>query len=107
MALHELATNAIKHGALSQEGGRVSLVWQAGSGIDGLLLRWQESGGPPVAAPSRTRFGTTLIRVMPARSLGSTVLDYRPDGLFWELSCGRTRYRSRAVARRRRMIPPT
>jgi PAS domain S-box-containing protein len=93
MALHELATNAIKHGALSQEGGRVSLVWQTGpreggQGTDGLLLRWQESGGPPVAAPSRTGFGTTLIRDIPARSLGPTVLDYRPEGLFWELSCG-------------------
>ena len=88
MALHELATNAIKHGALSQEGGEVSLIWEAGPATDGLLLRWIESGGPPVAEPSRTGFGTTLIRDIPARSLGPTVLDYRAEGLFWELRCG-------------------
>jgi len=89
MALHELATNAIKHGALSCEGGLVSLTWEVTQGPNGpsMVLRWQESGGPEVVAPRHNGFGTTLIRDIPARSLGETVLDYRPEGLLWELHC--------------------
>jgi len=89
MALHELATNALKHGALSVEGGVVTLTWslKQPSGAPGLLLRWQESGGPPVEPPTRTGFGTTLIRDIPKRSLGDALLEYRPEGLLWELRC--------------------
>lgn len=89
MALHELATNALKHGALSVEGGLVTLNWHMTqhNGAPGMVLRWAEIGGPLVEPPTRTGFGTTLIRDIPGRSLGDTVLDYRPDGLVWELRC--------------------
>ena len=59
LILHELATNAIKHGALSNDDGRVSISWQRHD--DHVRLDWRESGGPPVLAPQRRGFGTTLI----------------------------------------------
>lgn len=90
MALHELATNSLKHGALSCDGGKVMLGWELTQRDAGqrLAFRWLESGGPPVAAPTRTGFGTTLIRDIPARSLGETRLEFLPGGLLWELQCG-------------------
>lgn len=61
MVLHELSTNAVKYGALSVEGGRVELSWALSE--DGRLdITWREQGGPPVARPSRTGFGTKLIQ---------------------------------------------
>jgi len=72
LALHELATNAAKYGALSRPGGRVELRWKAQSGQ--LILNWRESGGPPVVAPSRRGFGSRLLE----------------DGLFSDLD-GHTR----------------
>lgn len=80
LAIHELATNASKYGALSAEGGRVRLTWS----IDGeeLEVRWQESGGPQVSPPERTGFGTRLLEQGLARELrGSVRADYRPEGL--------------------------
>ncbi|UMY16947.1 PAS domain-containing protein [Methylobacterium organophilum] len=83
MALHELATNAVKYGALSNEEGRVILNWE----VDGvaeprLLVRWEEIGGPPVTPPSRRGFGSRLIeRVLAAELEGSARLDYRRQGL--------------------------
>jgi len=59
LVLHELATNAIKYGALSVPGGRVALQWRLSP--DGLLICWREAGGPPVAAPERVGFGSRLI----------------------------------------------
>ncbi len=54
MALHELATNAVKYGALSVPGGRVSLTWETGVGPDPwLAMEWSEAGGPPVVPPTR------------------------------------------------------
>jgi two-component sensor histidine kinase len=60
LALHELATNAAKYGALSRPEGRVELRWQAQDGQ--LSLNWRESGGPPVVAPSRRGFGSRLLQ---------------------------------------------
>ena len=80
MALHELVTNAAKHGALSTGTGRVTLNW----GIDGdfLDLCWRESDGPPVQAPTRRGFGLTLIEHSLAASSGGHVdLDFAPQGL--------------------------
>src|SRR5690606_181074 len=63
LALHELCTNAVKYGALSQPEGRVTLLWTIGEGADGLLrLAWREDGGPPVTAPSKVGMGTQLLR---------------------------------------------
>ena len=78
MALHELATNAVKHGALSVPGGRVSLSWSADDDDDaaaGLLrLCWREAGGPPVAAPpTRRGFGSRVLEATLRGQLGGTV----------------------------------
>ena len=63
MALHELCTNAVKYGALSAPEGHVRIRWQRRADASGprLRLEWQESGGPPVSAPTRRGFGTRLV----------------------------------------------
>ena len=84
IALHELATNAVKYGALSADMGRVLIDWikQAAPDGDLLALRWREVGGPPVAPPTRKGFGLRMIERGLAHELGGEVrLDYRPDGL--------------------------
>lgn len=86
MALHELATNAAKHGALSVPGGRVSVTWRAAEGAQGdraLELDWTESGGPPVAGPPRRRgFGSVLLtRGLKGQLGGEVALDFAPGGL--------------------------
>jgi PAS domain S-box-containing protein len=70
LVLHELTTNAIKYGALSNLEGRVHITWGAkGDGRDSqLIFHWREQGGPPVVAPKRQGFGSTLLRVADARS---------------------------------------
>lgn len=81
LALHELATNAAKYGALSIPEGRVALGWIALP--DGRVeIAWRESSGPPVAPPRAEGFGSTLIRNAFAAA-GSTevVIDYEPEGL--------------------------
>jgi two-component sensor histidine kinase len=81
LALHELATNAMKHGALSVPQGRVSLVWSLcpnGTGGD-LLLEWVESGGPTVAPPTRRGLGSRLLVQQPG--LDEVNLSYDPTGL--------------------------
>lgn len=80
MAFHELASNAVKYGALSNDTGRVSLVWHDGD--DKLLLAWRESGGPPVKPPERRGFGSRLIEQGLAREMeGVAQLDFEPSGL--------------------------
>jgi PAS domain S-box-containing protein len=86
LALHELATNAGKYGALSTDRGRVDVCW----GIDGdsLVMSWTERDGPPVSAPKRRGFGTTVIETMANHSLDGVVdLDYAPSGVTWRLAC--------------------
>jgi PAS domain S-box-containing protein len=61
MVLHELATNATKHGALSAADGRVRLSWRRDEAEGVLRLRWEETGGPPVAHPTRLSFGSRVI----------------------------------------------
>ncbi|MBB3896694.1 PAS domain S-box protein [Roseococcus suduntuyensis] len=82
MTLHELTTNAAKHGALSVPGGEVDVEWRR-SPSGGLLLSWHERGGPPVAGPPKRRgFGATLIEATMRRQLGGEMhLDWRPEGL--------------------------
>lgn len=88
LALHELATNAAKYGALSTQTGWVTLTWTVeGEGEDASFsLCWQEQGGPEVSLPMRKGFGSTLIE----RSLRSyfrarVATDYRRDGLVFQL----------------------
>ncbi len=86
MALHELATNALKYGALSVDEGQVQVDWEVADGA--FVMDWIETGGPPVEEPTRKGFGTSVIRDIPIASLdASAQLDYRPDGLRWHLSC--------------------
>ncbi|WP_309090424.1 HWE histidine kinase domain-containing protein [Phenylobacterium sp.] len=84
LALHELATNAAKYGALSAVGGRVDLIWDVVSedGATKLRLDWRESGGPPVEPPKRTGFGTRLIeRGLSADLQGRVTIEYLPAGV--------------------------
>jgi PAS domain S-box-containing protein len=103
MVLHELATNAAKHGALSAAGGRVELRWRAGrrAGDDGRLrLRWAETGGPRLAAPpSRRGFGTRVIDNTVRGQLGGTVeRRWEQSGLVVEVAVPLTRATSDADA---------
>ena len=80
LALHELATNAAKYGALSTPAGRVELSWTVEG--EALRLTWRETGGPPAAKPARTGFGTRLIqRGLTAELKAVVAMDYRPEGL--------------------------
>lgn len=81
MVLHELATNAMKYGALSVVTGKVSVLWEMGH--DGhVTIDWRESGGPEVSKPMRKGFGSRLVSDAVPRQLGGTVsLDYDPAGL--------------------------
>lgn len=97
LAFHELATNAIKYGALSNETGTVELCCQVrGAGDDAeLLLQWIERGGPPVTRPERQGFGTRLICTATGRSLqGSAMLDFPVTGAVWTLVAPLTSVRS-------------
>jgi two-component sensor histidine kinase len=74
MILHELATNAVKHGALSTPQGRLAIVWRQEPGSGDLRLRWAERGGPAIAAPpTRQGFGSRLVEQTTANQLGGTV----------------------------------
>lgn len=78
LLVHELATNAVKHGALGAETGRISVSWSLGGGQ--LRLDWRETGGPPARAPARIGFGSRLIH----RGLtgnGGVEPHYGPEGL--------------------------
>lgn len=82
LALHELATNAAKYGALSVAAGRVDVSWRVSSDpVPRLAFTWREVGGPTVVPPSRTGFGSKLIERTLASSLAANVaLAYPPDG---------------------------
>ena len=91
MALHELATNASKYGALSVDQGRVAIAWRLdeGSGTAGrFVMTWTESDGPPVVAPKRRGFGTTVIGRMVKMSLDcDATADFAPAGFSWRIDC--------------------
>lgn len=77
LLLHELATNALKYGALSKPTGRVAVTWQVKD--DELNLHWRETGGPPAAEPTRRGFGSRLIK-MGLIGTGGVALRYLPTG---------------------------
>jgi PAS domain S-box-containing protein len=84
LAIHELATNAVKHGALALPAGRVSITWNGPDEKSLLDLHWHETDGPPVAAPTRTGFGHTVIKDMIARGLDANVeMNFARTGLSW------------------------
>jgi two-component sensor histidine kinase len=86
MAIHELATNATKYGALSLPGGRVDIRW-ACDGDESFSFDWRESGGPPVSEPSRRGFGSRLTeRVVSDLFKGEAKIHFRPDGVVFSLN---------------------
>ena len=81
LAIHELATNAAKFGALSVAGGSVTVCWTQ---VNDTLakIEWVESGGPPVSKPQRRGFGTDLIEKIVAHELRHPVdLEFQPEGV--------------------------
>ncbi len=88
MALHELATNAAKYGALSNSVGRVSISWQVTDDTKPrFLMSWLEDGGPKVIAPARAGFGQIVIgRMAEAAVQGAAEIRYGDAGLSWNLS---------------------
>ena len=90
LALHELATNAAKHGALSIPTGNVRVSWafeDVGAHPRPLRLSWAEMGGPPAAAPSKRGFGYVVIERMAASAVsGEATMEFAPEGLRWVLS---------------------
>jgi len=85
LALHELATNSVKYGALSSDEGRLDVNWRSAGGV--VTLNWTEDGGPPVRAPSQQGFGTKIINTTIKHQIGGDVsMDWRPQGLNCTLS---------------------
>jgi PAS domain S-box-containing protein len=88
LALHELVTNAIKHGALSCEGGTVRVEWNfhREDGRENLRFTWRENCSQPLAPPTRSGFGGTVLeRVVPGSLRGSARLEFSPSGISWTL----------------------
>jgi PAS domain S-box-containing protein len=87
LALHELATNAIKYGALSNIDGRVAVNWSLNG--DQFEMRWIESGGPPVVEPARRGFGTKLIQMLGSSLRGKAQIIFDPAGLKFSVTTSR------------------
>lgn len=85
LALHELATNAAKHGALTTPAGTVAIEWQPANADGATRLAWREQNGPRVAPPTRRGFGHTVLERMAASLGGDASLEFRPEGLRWSL----------------------
>jgi PAS domain S-box-containing protein len=100
LALHELATNALKHGALSVEHGRLSIGWSFVRSGGSLTVEWRENGGPLIRGqPSRQGFGTILLRQVVESQLGGTIdLLWLQDGLFCQLSLPGDTWQTSGVA---------
>ena len=87
LALHELATNAVKYGALSNNNGQVRVEWFLEA--DNFVFVWKETGGPSVRQPERTGFGSRLIKMLGISLQGSATIDYQPDGVVFEARTSR------------------
>jgi PAS domain S-box-containing protein len=89
LALHELATNASKYGALSNAAGTIAISWRLDPKLANnrrLRLTWQEHGGPPVIAPTRSGFGRMVIERVVGQALQGTVsLEFASNGVVWHL----------------------
>ncbi len=99
LALHELATNAIKYNALSVDGGGIDVSW----GVDGdmFMMSWIEHDGPPVSLPERTGFGSEVITSLPELTIGGEAqLEHAPSGTTWRLTCPAANALERSVNHR-------
>ena len=83
MAIHELVTNAVKYGALSQPDGRIGVTWAWIDEKAGRFeLTWRESGGPTVTQPEREGFGSLMLkRILPRDIQGEVTVDYAESGV--------------------------
>jgi two-component sensor histidine kinase len=82
LALHELATNAAKYGALSAPEGHITVSWDYDRANSHLRMQWKEEGGPEVVTPSRKGFGSTLVeRLLTAELKGYAHIAYEKDGV--------------------------
>ncbi len=81
LILHELATNATKHGALSGASGKVSITW-ARLPENAVRITWEESGGPAVTPPQRKGFGQVVFERIGASLDGDVAIEFRPEGFF-------------------------
>ena len=89
LLVHELATNATKHGALSQSGGKITIDWsiESAEADARFTFRWLERGGPRVVQPTRQGFGRILVEKAAAQEFGtSPKVDYAPEGLSYEIN---------------------
>jgi PAS domain S-box-containing protein len=89
LAFHELATNAAKHGALTTEAGKLAITWklQETDGEQRLILKWAETGGPPLEGSPRSGFGRYLLENLVGSALGgSATYELNATGLTWTLS---------------------
>lgn len=89
MAMHELATNALKYGALSVGAGRVTVCWHVEevSGDDRLHIEWREQGGPPVKPPKQRGFGSRLVERSLAIELGGKAeITFKPEGVICKIT---------------------
>jgi two-component system CheB/CheR fusion protein len=89
MVLNELATNAVKYGALSNQSGRLQGTWRldGSAGDQWVRLQWIETDGPPVTPPSRHGFGSSLIERSITHQLGGTATpEFRTEGLYYEIA---------------------
>jgi two-component sensor histidine kinase len=86
MALHELATNAFKYGALSEKKGRVSIAWRRDE--ESFTMEWIERGGPPAKEPERSGFGRVVLDRMTRMALGGEIkIQHAEEGFSWRLRC--------------------
>jgi two-component sensor histidine kinase len=101
MVIHELCTNAVKHGALSAPAGHVSISWAVFSSDDvkRFRLHWKEKGGPAVHEPSRKSFGSRLIeQALPGQLQGEARLRFEPDGVSCEVNIPLSAMQERPLA---------
>ena len=90
LAIHELATNAAKYGALASQTGRIEVSWgrRYAKGRERFFMTWREIGGPPVQAPARKGFGSLVTLSMPKVAMEADVdVRYEADGLVWSFAC--------------------
>ena len=90
MAIYELATNAVKYGALSNDTGQVEIAWSVSGAKDSqtFTLRWREIDGPLIAKPERTGFGSVVTRKLVASMFDAAIeAEFRPAGFAWTLEC--------------------
>lgn len=107
MALHELATNAGKYGALSIDAGHVDIAWRLDrteGNVPRFTMEWKESCGPAVVAPARHGFGWTVLCQMTKMLLGADVtLEFPPAGVIWRLACPADRVREGEESRQAKL----